>query len=499
MLISFSDCLVTGLFDYLRSILFDGIQAEFDLTSDMKALIISVLGYAMMIYCIIFSVLANYLSPKFILALNFILWIIIPIALYFTYNLPLIIVELLIFWCGYSLVNVGNNALFTGAFYDMNFLIIGLANFFYGVGGTVCPFIYSAILKREGSTFRDPYLYYVICSVIVLILILVTPFKWSLVTVKDDASATNSNKENSTKTEDIVQEINNKEKDAANEPKAKKEGKKNKTLETFRCFTIPVFWVLLLMTVCHQQLHYMIIDWSLNYLSKAFGWEATDKGATFIQIYSIAFTLGRGLFSFIGSKFNPFTVMFILCIGNCLLSIVGFSIGEVGNYVIACIGFFVGPCYPTCLSLLVYLWGDDSYNATNMLYTFFTLFKEIVNYLIGLVNVYAGDEWGYRILCPLTVIELILLIVCYCMYRKNPNCAKQCCCSSKHSDEEKKEIEKVEEQGQVTIEMGKEEKPSTEEKKETEKTEEKGQVTIEMSKEEQPSVVNNSTTETKEV
>ncbi|KAK8809627.1 hypothetical protein WA158_000570 [Blastocystis sp. Blastoise] len=461
--------LLIGLFDYMRSVLFNSIQKEFSLADDSLALIISSLGYASIFYYLFTTLLINCMTIKALNILSLCIWICGIAVFYFIHNYYLLIFALFLFWFGTASTDIGLNALITHIFVDNSQFMVGIANCFYGVGGLICPFIYKWLLKQEGSSYRDVYMAYCIPTVIIILLIIFTKYDYTITFTDDndtkvknqdvkasesvktnekqeESSTLNSNEikdiemseieskkdiemseieskkdiemsEIKSKKEKISEIESKKEKSSHENKKSKKQNKKSKK-QSYSFFKESVFWTLLLVVVCFQQAHYMIIDWSLNYLEVVWGWETTGKGADFIQIYGLTFTLGRIAFSFIGGKLGSFNTQLVLSIGSCLLILIGFLTGEVGNYLIACSGFFLGPTFPTMMTIIMEVWGQESTFILSMVITLYAALKEILNYSIGLLNTYVGTEWGYRLLLLISFAQVILHICCQLIHKK---------------------------------------------------------------------------------
>ena len=387
-----------GFVDLCRSILFSSIQTIYELDNSTLGLISAFLGYAM----ILFSLLATFVLSKtnikviHITALS--IWLISFALLDFIHEFGWVVAILFFLWLGTSFSNIGANAVATTICIRNPTTMVGLINFVYSVGLIVAPYIYKPILIQWPNCFYYVYSFFAILVVIILIYIIFTKYQWTIVY------------DEQTNQKESVGKV---EKASPTEPE-----KKPKEFSFVDMWKDPLYYVFLGLITFLQLIHFMTLDWSLIYLKNVMGWQPTEEGSTFIQIYTICYCIARFVFSFIIEPLGSYNTFILISTGIIVLSTIGFCLNGYGVYTIAFIGFFTGPTYPTMVTMAMEAWGTDATMVTSYLVSFFGIFKEILNYVIGLLNDYVGIEWGFRMMVPVAVLQLILAIMAKFMASK---------------------------------------------------------------------------------
>ncbi|KAK8813319.1 hypothetical protein WA158_002911 [Blastocystis sp. Blastoise] len=372
-----------GFIDSSRSILFSSIKKLFDIDSSVTGLIVSCLGYAMIVFMFLATLLLAKSSFKVVQIIGIVVWLIAFILLYYIHDYTWVIACLFVMWFGTAFTNIGATALPTTIFVKNSALMVGLINFAYSVGLLIGPYIYTPILATYENAYWYVYLVFGCFCIVFLIYIIITRNKWTIIPDKEELNA----------------------------PK----------MSTFGCFKDPLFWVELLICSCLQQIHFMTLDWGLIYLENYLGWKPTEKGSIFNQIYSIIYAISRCLFSFITSKLGPHNAMIEVTVGIVIFSTLGMCFTNDGAYLLAGVGFFTGPTFPLLVLMTMDTWGSNSTIIMSLLVSLYGIIKEIMNYAVGLVNDTYGYEWGFRLMVPYSVLQLILVIIAKVMMVKRLN------------------------------------------------------------------------------
>ncbi|KAK8813318.1 hypothetical protein WA158_002910 [Blastocystis sp. Blastoise] len=369
-----------GFIDYSRSILFDSIKTLFTIDDTTLSLISSSLGYSMILFCFAATMILDKWGMKPVQIIGIVAWLISFFGMWMWKTFAPVVTFLVFMWLGTSFVMIGVNAVGTTVFVRNPALMVGILNFAAGIGGILCPFIYNPILNAFDNDFTYIYVFFAIPCILFLIFILFVRYEWTIIPDRSEMES-------------------------------------NTKVNPFAVFKDPLFYVFLILVGCMQQIHFMTIDWSLIYLKNYLSWDGT-KGATFITIYSATFTAGRLIYSAIGGKIGSFNYMMFTTFCATLFATIGLCFTNDGAFVISIIGLFTGPFFPVMVTMAIDVWGTGATIASSYLITLYSIIKELLNVSVGVINDKWGTEWGFRMMVPIGIVQLIIVICIKCVVNK---------------------------------------------------------------------------------
>ena len=101
-----------------------------------------------------------------------------------------------------------------------------------------------------------------------------------------------------------------------------------------------------------------------------------------------------------------------------VIYLVGFIVGRVGIWVIPFTGYFIGIMFPTYMCLMMKLYPDNSSIVSSVVIFISGATNGLIQFVIGYINEYIGNAWGFRCNVLYTLIPLIMLLCVHLQYKK---------------------------------------------------------------------------------
>ena len=117
----------------------------------------------------------------------------------------------------------------------------------------------------------------------------------------------------------------------------------------------------------------------------------------------------RLLSGFLIEKLGYYVSLFSSLALTIVIYIVGFLCGANGRWVIPFTGYFIGILFPTYMCLLMQIFGDDSARVSSIVIFLSGATNGLMQLVIGYINEYIGNQWGFRCNIIYTLIPIILL------------------------------------------------------------------------------------------
>lgn len=367
--------IVNGIMENYRSMMFPALRTEFELSYDSLSYIQAILGYLYVGFGYLATICAEKTNCKITYLIGLVSWLIGCVGLFFSYQLWLVIVFLIVIWFGMGFIHIANNALTTVIFVKNKGVMISYTHFIYGIGTFLSPIISSNVNPRFEYGFRSSYFLLTAYLIIAIIYVSCVPYDYKV----------------------IVKTVD-------------KEKKTKKALTSKELIKHPHLWLFALTDSFIMLLSYCTLDWGLIYLEDMYGWDPNDQGATFMKIFTLTYTIGRIIFSCFYQKIGYFQSVLIFLFLSFVLYVIGFAINESGVYLLACTGLFIGPLWPLIVCCCMEFWEESAPSATSLMITVQGLFKEIFNLMIGYANQYINNTLGYRLTMVFSIIGIFGII-----------------------------------------------------------------------------------------
>jgi fucose permease len=264
-------------------------------------------------------------------------------------------------------------------------LMMNLLHFFYGIGATIGPWFGGLIAGVPGIGWHGIYL----AGLAPVLFMALATFVFSPAGRNAEAS------------------IRPGEEAAASLPASDAA----ETKYGFRwAITNPLVWRFALCLGFINAMEYGATNWSGLYLFDVFGMDPRTGGATFISIYFLLFTISRLLSGFLIEKAGYLRSVFFSIVITIFILITGFSLGRNGVRILPVTGLFLGIAFPTILAMSIGAFGKGAQAAGSAIIVIAFSLNGVIQYLIGLINRFIGEAWGYRSCVLYGVILLALLL-----------------------------------------------------------------------------------------
>jgi fucose permease len=162
------------------------------------------------------------------------------------------------------------------------------------------------------------------------------------------------------------------------------------------------------------------INWGGLYFQDVYGLDPKTAGAAFISAFYILYTISRFFSGFVIEKAGYLKSINIAVFCVILTLAAGFALGERGIWVLPLSGLFIAVVYPTMLALSVSCFGEEAQAASGVIIPFSFAVNSLLQYCVGLVNRYAGEQWGFRCCLIYAAALFVLLRLLKGRLRKHP-------------------------------------------------------------------------------
>ena len=378
-----------GGFDASKSVYYPLIQEYYKLQYDYQGMLVfaSCTGYT------IFSLFVGYISVKLgiksTLAIGLLVVLSTCILICIFPNIWLLLTCLVCNGVGQVFLDVGTNTWATIIFNAHKAVMMNLLHCFYGLGASIGPILTAYVSRHLHFDYRGVFIGILILITFALIMVLFSP---------------------SQKKEDKQQ----------NESSASSEQQQDKQSSISICsaFKHPVVLLLGIVEGCIAGTENITMNWAPIYLRDLYGWDVETKGAHFISIFFLCYTLSRVVSGFIIDAVGEVNSVLIYTALLIVVYILGFCIYAQGPYILMFTGVFIAPLFPTTLTVAMEYFGEDCGKITCVLFFIYMVFSQTMQYVVGVVSRYIGVQWGYRVAVLLMVIVFINIYIVKILLKK---------------------------------------------------------------------------------
>jgi fucose permease len=279
---------------------------------------------------------------------------------------------------GLGFFEIGLNGMGARTFTKNSALMMILLHFFYGMGAILGPLFSGFVSKGFGLNWR---FIYPLGLVPVAIMACVTFF----ITPKDLPPGA----------------------PAADSPASEKPS--NKQFTFWSALRDPLVWQFGLLLGFISAGEVASANWGGLYLQDVYGYDPKTTGAAFLSLFYILYTASRLLSGFVIEKAGYFRSLTVAACAIIVLFAAGFGLGRSGIWILPFTGLFLAICYPTVLAVSIGVFRERAQTASSAMIVIAFSLGGILQFVIGLLNRYIGEAWGYRS-CLLYVIIFVILL-----------------------------------------------------------------------------------------
>jgi fucose permease len=153
------------------------------------------------------------------------------------------------------------------------------------------------------------------------------------------------------------------------------------------------------------------INWSGLYLQDVYGLDPGVAGAAFVSAFFLCYTISRLISGFVIEKIGYLNGLLFSSFAMAVIFIAGFLLGERGIWLLPVTGFFLAVIWPTIFAVSVGLFKEQAQAMSGAIITIGFTLSGIIQYLIGLINRFIGEAWGYRTCIVYSVILAVTLFL----------------------------------------------------------------------------------------
>ena len=176
---------------------------------------------------------------------------------------------------------------------------------------------------------------------------------------------------------------------------------------------MPYVWLCSVTLGFMEVIEFSAANWGGLYYRDVYGFSIEKEGARFVSMFYVLFALTRLFSGFVIEKLGYYTSLFLSLIIVIIIYIVGFLLGKIGIWVLPFTGFFIGMQFPTFMCLLMQVFKENTSLISSVVIFLSGATNGLIQLLIGYINEYIGNAWGYRATILYTLIPLILLSFVY--------------------------------------------------------------------------------------
>ncbi len=154
---------------------------------------------------------------------------------------------------------------------------------------------------------------------------------------------------------------------------------------------------------------YGATNWSGLYLLDVFGEDPKTTGAAFVSVYFLLFTVSRLVSGFVTEKIGYLRSVFFGVAAAVIILVTGFALGRGGIWLLPVSGLFLGVAFPTILAMTIGFFGKGAQSAVSVIIVISFSLNGVIQFLIGLINRFIGEAWGYRSGVLFGIVLLVLL------------------------------------------------------------------------------------------
>lgn len=369
----YATCIIFGMIENAKSVAFPLIKDTFKLSYDFQGYLVSISWYGYVIFCLVAAFVLDRWGPKVGMVSGYTLTFVGCLVTAFVPYFLTVMIALMVVWMGFGFFEVGVNVLATLLFTENTAVYLNLIHFFYGLGAITGPQIASGFVKWFNMGYKGIYLAEGLITFVVLLIVIFTPFS-------------------------ILRKVGTPQ---SSEPSS--------CGSIFSLFKRPYVWLCSITLGFMEVIEFGASNWGALYYQDVYGLDVTKEGALFVSMFYILFAASRLLSGFLIEKLGYYVSLFSSLALTIVIYIVGFLCGANGRWVIPFTGYFIGILFPTYMCLLMQIFGDDSARVSSIVIFLSGATNGLMQLVIGYINEYIGNQWGFRCNIIYTLIPIILL------------------------------------------------------------------------------------------
>ena len=371
-----------GVIENVKGVTFVLIKDIFQVSYDAQGYLVSMSWYGYVIFCLVCAFVIDRYGIKTAIVSGHALCLLGCIITPFMNHFVPVIIALMVVWMGFGFFEVGYNAFATVLFTENSAIYLNLMHSCYAFGAIVGPLIASWLVSLLNDSYKGVYKALAGAMLVMLIVTIVIPFS------------------------------------PLKERQAKKEGSESESassshLTVWGVFCIPEAWLCSLTLGFMEVIEFGASNWGALYYRDVYGLSVTKEGALFVSMFYILFAVARVTSGWFIERLGYYTSLFASLVIVVVIYLVGFLCGVNGRWVIPFTGFFIAIMFPTFMCVLMKIFGNDASIVSSVVIFLSGATNGLVQLVIGYINEYIGNAWGFRCNVLYTVIPFVLLLFVY--------------------------------------------------------------------------------------
>ena len=378
IIVTYATMLAFGVVENLKGVTFPLIKDAFHASYDSQGYLVSFSWYGYVIFCLVSTIVVSRFGVKAGILSGYVFSVVGCIITAFVPSFITIIVSLMVVWMGFGFWEVSNNALAQQIFTKNSAVYLNLMHFFYGLGAIVGPQVASLLVKLTKESYRGVYKWTPIPLALLLILTAVTPF-----------SSIHSSEEDT-----------------------------KESLSVWGVFKMPSIWLCGINLGFMEVIEFGASNWGALYYRDVYGYSVEKEGATFVSMFYVLFTVSRLFSGYLIEKLGYFTSLYASMVLVIIIYLIGFIAGRVGIWIIPFTGYFIGIMFPTYMCLMMKLYPENASIVSSVVIFISGATNGLIQLVIGYINEYIGNAWGFRCNVIYTLIPFIMLLCVHLQYKR---------------------------------------------------------------------------------
>lgn len=344
--------IVNGIAENIKSVTYPLIKNYYKLSSETQGLIVGIAGYGYTLMALGEIKLVQMMGTKSMLLSGIVVLLIATLGIALIPVYYGLFATLFLIYVSFGILEVSYVSITGTVFAENTVFMMGILNFFYGVGSVASPNLASLIVKNINYDFKGVYIFVACLSIPIFVVTIFVKFN--------------------------------------NEIEKEEEFKLKVALSR------KLTWYCIFSFAFLQLIEFGTIDWAGLYFQDSFGLDPVVEGSLFATIYFISFSVSGFLSSFWIDKVNPFTALWCSQAITILVLIIGFLVGKTGIYVLPITGASIALNWPLLFPLFFAIFGENGKEYATLIMGLGSATNNLFEFLVGTINERVGPEWGYR-------------------------------------------------------------------------------------------------------
>ncbi|MDR0448233.1 MAG: MFS transporter [Treponema sp.] len=371
MFILYGTMFVFGFLENIKGVSYPLIKNEFDVSYETQGMMISILSISYTLFVVAAGFMLGHFGAKKIYFFGLTCSLLALSSIYLMPGFWTAASSLFFLFAGFGIFEIAVNGVATQLFIKKAALMMSLLHFMYGAGAIAGPKAAGILADPAGlgMQWRQIYLLSVPLVLIIFIPLIFAKF-----------------------------------------PAAKGEAAQ-KNLGYISALKTPSVWIFGITLGVMIGLEMASPNWGGLYFQDLYGMDPTTRGANFVSVFFILFTLSRLTSGFIIEKIGYMNSLIGAVLICSAIFITGFALGETGIYVLPLLGFFLAIFWPTLMAVAIGYFGNNAPIMTSAIIAIAGLLNAGIQLVMGYINQWAGAGWGYRSCLLFAAILICLLLV----------------------------------------------------------------------------------------